>query len=260
MSLQFVDCGWIIRHTISFSQELCVENMILYLTPYYKLVVIFELLVSSVIPLCVITFTYTMTALHLKESSRSISEGSQNPQLNTCRNTAMLVVGLTVVFMISYVPYHILWNYVICTESMDVYSSIYFNLDFGKYDVLYPHLISTYFLLINPCLNPVALFFTSSPFRQLLKRYLTCCCKTNSPPSDIELTRRNWICNTWHYFLYTLLGYIFYENFHLSNDSKGNWIWVALWKLTLSVEKVNICTDILHYIQRKLQKNSYDKI
>jgi hypothetical protein len=48
-----------------------------------------------------------MTARHLVESSRSISEGTQNPQLKTRRNTAQIVVGLTVVFLISYVPYHV---------------------------------------------------------------------------------------------------------------------------------------------------------
>ena len=75
---------------------------------YYQLVVIFEILVSCAIPLCVISFTYTTTALYLKESSRSIPEGTQNPQLNTRRTTAKIVVGLTVVFMISYVPYHVI--------------------------------------------------------------------------------------------------------------------------------------------------------
>jgi len=76
----------------------------------YQRVVIFERLASCVLPLCVIAFTYIMTARHLVESSRSISEGTQNPQLKTRRNTAKIVVGLTVVFMISYVSYHVLWT------------------------------------------------------------------------------------------------------------------------------------------------------
>jgi hypothetical protein len=46
-----------------------------------------------------------MTARHLVESSRSTSEGTKNPQLETRRNTAKIVVGLTVVFLINYVPY-----------------------------------------------------------------------------------------------------------------------------------------------------------
>ena len=51
--------------------------------------------------------------------------------------------------------------------------------------------IIKYFLPINSCLNPVALFCSSLAFRRHLKRYLTCCFKTKSPPTDFELTRRN---------------------------------------------------------------------
>jgi uncharacterized membrane protein YesL len=65
---------------------------------YYKLVFIFELLLSRVLLLYVIAFTYVMTVRHLMESS--IFEGKQNPKLKTCRNTAKIVVGLTVVFLI----------------------------------------------------------------------------------------------------------------------------------------------------------------
>jgi len=169
---------------------------------YYQHVVIFELLVSCVLPLCVVAFSYIMTARHLVESSRPLSEGTQNPQLNTRRNTAKIVVGLAVVFMISYVPYHVLWSYIICTvEEKKFFEQHYYILYVSSkytelihhsgYKLQYSYLISNCFLLINPCLNPVALFCTSSPFRQHLKRHLICFCKTNSPPTDFELRRRN---------------------------------------------------------------------
>jgi hypothetical protein len=129
-----------------------------------------------------------MTARHLVESSR-ISEGTQNPQLKTRRKTAKIVVGLAVVFLISYVPYHVFWTYIIWTYKHEfIFRYVLFNFLSWNYEMQY--LIATCFLLINSCLNPVALFCTSSPFRQHLKRYLTCFCKTNSPP-DFELTRRN---------------------------------------------------------------------
>jgi hypothetical protein len=157
---------------------------------FYKRVVTFELLASCVLPLCVIAFTYIMTARHLVESSRSISEGTENPQLKTRRTTAKIVVGLTVVFLVSYVPYHVFLNYIIWTRGIDdAYSSIrvmIFYLDYGM-----QNLISTCFLSINSCLNPVALLCTSSPFRQHLKRYFTCFCKKNFPATDLELKRRN---------------------------------------------------------------------
>ena len=159
---------------------------------YYQLVVIFELFVSCVLPLCVIAFSYIMSARHLVEISRAISEGGQNPQPKTCRKTAKILVGLTVVFLISYVPYHAFWTYINCTEGEEYFLlKITDILDDSNYKLRYTYLISTCLLLIDPCLNPVALFCTSSPFRQHLKRYLTCFCKTNSPPTDLELQRRN---------------------------------------------------------------------
>jgi len=90
----------------SLSKYLCTEVSILTRVNYYQHVVIFELLASCLLLLCVVDFSYVMTARHLVDSSRSMSEGTQNPQLKTRRNTANIVVGLTVVFVISYVPYH----------------------------------------------------------------------------------------------------------------------------------------------------------
>ena len=48
-----------------------------------------------------------MTARHLVESSCSLSEETHNPQLDAIKNAAKIVLGLTLVFLISYVPYHV---------------------------------------------------------------------------------------------------------------------------------------------------------
>ena len=189
-------CGvWIVAALFAapstVSKNLCPILEDVRLITYYQHVVIFELLVSCVLPLCVIAFTYITTARHLVESSRAISEGTQNPQLNSRRNSAKIVVGLTVVFVISYVPFHVFWTYFICREENIFSFTTKDILDRSHYKLKYTYVISTIFLLINSCLNPVALFCTSSPFRQHLKRYITCFCKTNSPPTDLELARRN---------------------------------------------------------------------
>ena len=173
-----------------------------------------------------------MTARHLVESCRSISEGTQNLHLDTRRNTAKIVVGLTVVFVISYVPYHAFWTYVNCTRQVKIVSEIITEIydssstndihvsssvtDFHIYSIYklrYTYQISTCLLLINSCLNPVALFCTSSPFRQHLKRYLTCFCKTNSSPTDLELSRRHWIWHNCLYFLQLHLCCMFHTNY-----------------------------------------------
>jgi len=188
-------CGvWIVSASFAvpsvLSNYMCQYFCITSSMTYYRHVVIFEILASCVLPLCVIAFTYIMTARHLVESSRSISEGTQNPQLNTRRNTAKIVVGLVLVFLISYVPYNVFWTHFICSD--DFFFSKFKNiLDKSENKFQNTYLILTCFLQINSCLNPVALFCTSNQFRQHLKRYLTCFGKTNSPPTDFELRIRN---------------------------------------------------------------------
>jgi hypothetical protein len=153
---------------------------------YHKRVFTFELFVFCVLPLFMIAFFYIMTARHLVKSAELPFEETQNPQMNQRKNIAKYVMGLTIVFLISYVPYHALWTY------------IFFNLDriidlpnLSASDFLLIIMISFCLFVMNSCLNPVALFCTSSLFRKHLKRFLCCCWKTNSPPTDVELRRRN---------------------------------------------------------------------
>jgi hypothetical protein len=154
-------------------------------TKYYQLLVIFHLLVSCVLPLCVIAFSYTMTARRIVKSPCSESEETQNPQLNTRRNTAKVLLGLAFVLLITYVPTHIFKTY--------LFYNIYFHDPFEKVvnsieNLLNIAKILDFILPLNSCLNPVALFCTSLAFRRHFKRYLTCCCKTKSPPPVFELS------------------------------------------------------------------------
>jgi lysylphosphatidylglycerol synthetase-like protein (DUF2156 family) len=73
-------------------------------TTYNERVVLFELLVSCVLPLCLIAFSYIMTARHLLKSADPISEGTQNPQLNTRKKTTKIVLGLTAFFLSAMCP------------------------------------------------------------------------------------------------------------------------------------------------------------
>jgi hypothetical protein len=121
----------------ALSKYLCEEFFTLVQIMYYR-VVIFELLVYCVLHLILIAFAYIITAHHVVETSHSISEGTKNPQLETGRNTAKIVVGLTVVFLISYVPYHALWTYKICTEEVEIYNAkIAFIILYSNYKLLY---------------------------------------------------------------------------------------------------------------------------
>jgi hypothetical protein len=86
-------CGvWIVAGLFAapsaLSKYRCEELLVSRRITYYRHVIIFELLVSCVLPVCVIAFSYVMTARHLVEISRSVSVGAQNSQLKTRRNTA----------------------------------------------------------------------------------------------------------------------------------------------------------------------------
>jgi hypothetical protein len=189
-------CGvWIVAALFAIpatrSAYLCATSIMLWSTKYYILVAIFQLFVCGVIPLFVIAFSYIMTARHLLESSRSLSADSQIPQMNIRKNTAKVVLGLTVVFLISYVPYHVCEMILYSSINMDnpsvkIFEEVFWTLTLGEI-----RSILNLFPSINSCLNPVALFCTSLAFRRQFKRHLTCCCKTNSTPTDFELEERH---------------------------------------------------------------------
>jgi hypothetical protein len=174
------------------SRNLCREPIFVLLIKYYQHLFIFELLVSCVLPLCVIAFCSIMTARHLVKSSCSLTEGTQNPQLKTRKNAAKVLYGLTVVFLISYVPYHISETYFYTRINLEMSRASFF-LEIGWiYNLFDIRPILKLFLSLNSCLNPVALFCTRLAFRRQLKRYVTCCCQTNSPPTYLEhMKRRN---------------------------------------------------------------------
>jgi hypothetical protein len=172
------------------TKDFCGSSIFVWLTNYYQRVAIFYVLVFCVFPLCVIAFSYIMTFCHLSKSRFSLTE-THNARQNTRKNTAKVVLGLTVVFLFSYLPSHI----------YEMFLVLSINFDKSDYEIVkefevisnLAHILSVLdlFLSINSCLNPVALFCTSLAFRRHFKRYLTCCCKTKSHPTDFELTRRN---------------------------------------------------------------------
>jgi hypothetical protein len=190
-------CGvWIVAALFAvpsaLSKYLCYESFISGHTTYYLLVAIFELLVSCVIPLLVIAFSYIMTACHLVEMSGSMSEETQKRQVRALKKTAKVVLGLTLVFLISYVPYHAFRIYVISKADLKLSGITLKKINLHRdYKLGYTFIVLKCLLLLNSCLNPVALICMSFAFRRQFKRYLTCGCKANSPPNDLELTRRN---------------------------------------------------------------------
>jgi ABC-type multidrug transport system fused ATPase/permease subunit len=189
-------CGvWIVAALFTIPAALpmygCRLSLYLFLKSYYHHLAIFQILVLCVLPLCVIAFSYIMTARHLVKSSCSAFEEAQNSQRKTRKIPAKPVLGLTVVFVISYMPYYIFETHVLSTFKLEnLIAALSDEID-PLVNMLDTFLILRSFLLLNSCLDPVALFCTSRAFRRQPKRYLPCCCKTKSPPTDLELTIRN---------------------------------------------------------------------
>jgi len=173
------------------SKYFCGEIFLYYSTNYYRYVALFQLLVSCILPLSVIAFCYIMMARHQVKSSRSLSEDTQNPRVIIRKNTAKVVLELTVIFLISSMPIHIFEIYFHFTRNLCVPNSKFNGTLDWLDDLRDINAILQLVLSINSCLNPVALFCTSLAFRTHFKRYLTCCCKAKSSPTGFELTRRN---------------------------------------------------------------------
>jgi hypothetical protein len=114
-------CGmWIVAALFALSSALsnygCKKYHVYSCIMYHCTSVIFKLLVSCVLPLCRIVFPNIMTARHLAKSALRFSENSQSTQKNRRKNTSRYklgptLLGHTVVFLISYVPYHFFWAY-----------------------------------------------------------------------------------------------------------------------------------------------------
>jgi hypothetical protein len=187
-------CGvWIVAALFAINSavinKVCEGSLFLWFTNYYLRVAIFRLLVSCVLPLCLIAFFYIMMSCHLLKSRYSLSEETKNPRLNKRKNTAKVVLGLTLVFLFTSVPFHISETYFISSINLEIPVTKMKELrGFENLSILLSLL--DIFLSINSCLNPVALFCTSLAFRRHFKRYLKCCCKLKSPPTDLELKRR----------------------------------------------------------------------
>jgi hypothetical protein len=175
-------CGvWIVAAIFALPSALSVEESTyeycyVYLKQiYYKKVVLFELYVFCILPLCVIVFFYVMTARHLVKSAHTISE-EIHPLASRRKNTARIVLGLSIVFVISYLPYNIIWVY------------LTFNGFTGDMELEYIYFISTWLLVLNSCLNPVALFCSSLAFRMEFKRCLMCFKRRRVVTTTLELT------------------------------------------------------------------------
>ena len=137
---------------------------------YYRMVDLFHLLTFCVMPLCVIAAMYAMTARQLMITARRMQTEAQ-----ACKTLAKVVLGLAIVFFISFVPYHVLWT-VILWEIIPL-----------EVEMTYVVFTSSCLLVLNSCFNPISLCCTSVTFRKQFEHYLLRCFRrTNSRSRNEE--------------------------------------------------------------------------
>ncbi|PSN48498.1 hypothetical protein C0J52_14075, partial [Blattella germanica] len=127
---------------------------------YYRMVDLFHLLTFCVIPLSVIITMYILTTRQLVKNARQMKTDEK-----ICKTLAKVVLGLAIVFFVSFVPYHVLWT-VIVWEIVPL-----------ELDMTYVVFASSCLLVLNSCFNPIALYCTSVTFRRQFEHYLLCCCR-----------------------------------------------------------------------------------
>ncbi|XP_015928230.1 neuropeptide CCHamide-1 receptor-like [Parasteatoda tepidariorum] len=143
-----------------------------HLRPWYpRLVVLTKFLLLYGIPLILIGSFYVLIAWHLIRSSRN--NLGQNPshvkQLRSRTKVAKIVLNFVVIFAVCFFPSHIflIWYY------FDENPNDHYNEYWHCFKI-----IGYVLTFANSCLNPIALYFISSVFRNYFKRYLFCCfCK-----------------------------------------------------------------------------------
>ncbi|XP_069694840.1 bombesin receptor subtype-3-like [Periplaneta americana] len=135
---------------------------------YYQKVVVFELLVFCFLPLGVTACMYCLAARHLMRSTNIVSE-EIHKQANMRRNSARIVLSLTIVFVFSLLPYHV---FLTCMVRDDFDYTL---------EMIFIDIITTYLLVFISCFNPVALCCSSKCYRRYFKHYLLKCCRGKIP-------------------------------------------------------------------------------
>jgi hypothetical protein len=127
-------------------------------TEYYRMVKLLHLLAFCVIPLSITVAMYSLTARQLLITARR-----KQTEANACKTLAKVFLGLTIVFFVSFVPYHVLWTLI----SWKIIS-FYFKTTYLLF-------ASSCLLVFNSCFNPVSLYCTNLTSSKQFKHYLLVC-------------------------------------------------------------------------------------
>lgn len=162
--------------TANVTNDTCFSSAGSYGPEFSRNIALLNLFVFCIIPLSVIVVFYGLTACHLIKSAREMpgeTSVSQSKIIHARKKGAKIVLALTGVFFVSYLPWY-LWQVVFFWGG---YSSDY-KVTTYTYTFLY------YFFFGNLCFNPIALYCVSSTFRRYFNQYLFCTHKFNTARED----------------------------------------------------------------------------
>jgi hypothetical protein len=101
---------------------------------------------------------YSLTARQLLITARQMET-----EAKACKTLAKVVLGLTIVLFVSFVPYHV------------ILTLIWLDCIPFELSTMYLEFASSCLLMFNSCFNPVSLYCTSVTFRKQFKHNLLCC-------------------------------------------------------------------------------------
>lgn len=134
---------------------------------YIRNMITFHFFAFCIIPLIIITYCHIAIARHMVISAHNMP--GEMTQCHAIMQTAArlkgakIILGLTVVFFISYFPNYV-WIMTFFWGKLEYTHQAYIYLDFVTYSLLFT----------NSCLNPIALYCCSNTFRSYFNQYLFC--------------------------------------------------------------------------------------
>ena len=150
----------------------CLNAASKYGQEYMRTIWTAQLLVFCAMPVGIILTLYTKTALFLKRSAENLpAERLDVRRVRHRKKLAGMIVAITVVFFVSYAP-----NFVV--RVLVAWSVIGHDSSF----TLYASFVSYCLFFSSTCFNPFTLYFISSKFKHLFKRYLFFWLETKTIP------------------------------------------------------------------------------
>ncbi|XP_069674047.1 toll-like receptor 6 [Periplaneta americana] len=183
LSLVFI---WALSIGLAFPAFLTakVDYMCLYSDPaveYIQRTWSIQLFVYCVVPICTVTFLSARTALILKSSAQKIpGEQRMDWQILTRARFANMIIALTVIMCVSYIPNYLIRVLVVWCV-IEPQSSLVFYLSFISYCLFF----------CSSCFNPLAFLWVSPRFRNIVCSYVKCCYKNESDTRNQQISCRN---------------------------------------------------------------------